>query len=207
MGIFHPEGKLAGFLNKLGDVMILNLLTVICCIPVVTVGAALTALYSVTLKMVKNEEGKIVHSYFKAFRDNFKQATALWGIGAGVLLLIAGDIYLLRLWNDNTFTAYQGVLLILFVVAGLVLMYVFPVLARFDNTTKNTVKNAFLFCMIHFFRSLLLMIVMLLPLILTCLSLRFLFLDVLFGISGPAYLMSIYYRSLFRNFEQCIETI
>lgn len=201
MEIFRPEGKLSGFLNKLGDLMVLNIITIACCLPVVTAGAALTALYSQTLKMVKNEEGKVVSGYFHAFRENFRQATILWGIGGGCTLFIVLDLYLLRRFDTGFMKAYQGVLLFILVLIVMFCMYLFPVLARFENTTKNTVKNAVLFCMIHFIKSFFMLLINLLPVILTCFTLRFLFLDVLLGISGTAYLTSIYYRSLFKKFE------
>jgi uncharacterized membrane protein YesL len=205
MGIFSPEGKLARFLNRLGDLIILNILTIICCIPVVTAGAALTALYSCTLKMAKNEEGKVVSDYFRAFRQNFRQATILWLIFGGAMALILLDIYMLQYVSGSYVMAYKGVLLVLLVIIAMVLMYVFPVLARFENTTVNTAKNAFLFCMIHIIKSVFLFLLILLPWAALFLSMRIVSVDFLVGISGPAFLASLYYRKVFAGFEQTAE--
>ena len=65
-------------LNKICDMVCLNVLWLICCIPVFTIGASTTALYTVMLKMVKNEEGYIFRGFFKAFKENFKQSTIMW---------------------------------------------------------------------------------------------------------------------------------
>ena len=201
MEIFRPEGKLSCFLNKLGDLMALNIITIVCCLPIVTAGAALTALYSQTLKMVKNEEGKVITGYFHAFRVNFRQATILWGTGGGCILFVILDLYLLRGFEGGFIKAYQGGLLFILALLIMFCMYLFPVLARFENTTKNTAKNAILFCIMYPIKSFLMLLINLLPVFLTCFSLRFLFVDVLLGVSGTAYLTSIYYRSLFRQFE------
>lgn len=209
MGIFSPDGKLAVFLNRLGDLMILNILTILCCLPVITAGAALTALYSSTLKMAKNEEGNIVSGYFCAFRQNFRQATILWVFFGGAIVLMGLDIYLLRYVGGSFAMAYKGILLVLMIVVGMVLMYVFPVLARFENTTKNTAKNAFLFCMIHIVKSAGMLIINLLPWAALAVSARVISLDVLFGLSAPAFLTSLYYRKVFAGFEEtsCAEAV
>ena len=73
--------------------------------------------------------------------------------------------------------------------------------ARFENTLKNTMKNGILFCVIHFLKSLLMFVVMLLPIALLFVSYRFWSVIVLIGISGPAYVTSFYFRSLFKDFE------
>ena len=74
MGIFAPDGKLAGFLNALGNLIVLNILTLICSIPIFTFGASMTALYTMVMRMARKEDGKIISEYFKAFKANFKQA-------------------------------------------------------------------------------------------------------------------------------------
>ena len=74
-------------LNKICDMCCLNVLWLVCCIPVFTIGASTTALYTVMLKMVKNEEGYIFRGFFKAFKENFKQSTIMW-----LILLVLGIV-------------------------------------------------------------------------------------------------------------------
>src|SRR5699024_4265371 len=74
-------------LGKIFDLMCLNILWLVCSIPVITVGASTTALYTVVLKMVKNEEGYILKDFLKAYKSNFKQSTIAW-----IMILMIGII-------------------------------------------------------------------------------------------------------------------
>ena len=129
-------------LAKICDMICLNVIWLICCIPIVTIGASTTALYSVMLKMVKNEEGYIFKSFFKAFKENFRQSTVIW-----LLFVLAGVIW----WIDFNFAGALGgqaglVLRVLFVLIGFVLVSVFiyaiPLTARYVNPVSATLKNA-----------------------------------------------------------------
>ena len=78
MALFNINSSFFKFINKLLDVLLLNLLWILCSLPVVTIGAATCAAFSVTLKMVDDEEGYIVKPFFKYFKQNFKQGTLMW---------------------------------------------------------------------------------------------------------------------------------
>ena len=201
MSIFAADGNLVNFLNRLGYLMILNLLTVLCCIPVFTTGAAITALYSVTLRLVRKEDERIIAGYFRAFCDNFKQATLIWLAGGGILLFMLFDIRLLQSVAGTFGQVYRIVLFGAILLLVMLLMHAFAILARFDNTIKNTLKNAALFCAGHIAPAILMLETVLIPVILLMLSYRFLSVDILIGISGPAYLTSIYFTSLFKKYE------
>lgn len=144
MRIFNIGGPLFQFLNKMADLCVLNLLFLFCCLPVVTIGAAATALYSVTIPMSHEREGYIARSFFKAFRSNFKQATMIWIPSLAALFISLADI---RIFSSPSARPYRlllvGAYLIFFLLLFL-LSFVFPVLAKFSNTTRNIVKNAFL---------------------------------------------------------------
>ena len=92
-GLFSVDGKFAQFMGKLADIIILNVLLVVCSIPIVTAGAAATAFYYVMLKLVKNEESYVFRSFLKAFRENFKQSTIVYLIILGVAAVIGIDFY------------------------------------------------------------------------------------------------------------------
>lgn len=201
MSIFAAEGKTAYFLNRLGCLIILNILTVLCCIPIITAGAAITALYSVTLRLVRKEDEKLIVCYFRAFRDNFRQASIIWLIGGGILVFMLFDIYLLRSVTGTFGLVYRMLLFLLVLFFALVMLHTFAILARFDNSIKNTVKNALLFCAGHIGPAILMLGLTLVPVVLLTVSYRFLSVDFLFGISGPAYLASIYLTPLFKKYE------
>src|SRR5699024_10557514 len=67
---FSMDNKFFVFMGKVADLCLLNLVCLACCIPIVTAGASITALYYVTLKMVRNEESYIFRSFFKSFKHN-----------------------------------------------------------------------------------------------------------------------------------------
>lgn len=164
MKFFSYDSKFSQLLLKLANSCYLNLLWLICSLPVFTLGASTTALYYVTLKMVRDEEGSVTKMFFRAFRENFRQATTLWLILLGVGALLAGDAYVLyHLTRQTTGTvAVLWTLLFALVIAAslayaIVLAYVFPLVASVSNTNLAMLKNAFfigthyLFCTILVF--------------------------------------------------------
>ena len=87
--LFDMDNKFFRFMGRLADLCILNVLCILCCIPVVTAGASITAMFYVTMKMVRNEEAYIARSFFKSFKENFRQATVI----NIIMLVIAGVLY------------------------------------------------------------------------------------------------------------------
>ena len=158
--IFNLDGPLFTGLNKFSDLVILNLLFVLCCLPIVTIGASVTALSYVTLKMKDGEEGYVSRSFFKSFKQNFKQATIIWLIMFALALIMFLDFRLMRAYEGALgsavrVTVYVGALIWLMVFA-----YVFPLLARFENTIMAMFKNAILLAIAHAPKTLILLVVM-----------------------------------------------
>ncbi|WP_286153513.1 YesL family protein [Sporofaciens musculi] len=152
--LFNLDGPVLQFINKIVYSVYLNILWFICCIPVVTIGASTTALFYVTLKMSKNEEGNLTKAFFHSFRENLKQATIIWLILLFLGIVLGIDGYVLyHLRFENIFwTLCTAVFFVTGAAYAIVLMYIFPLLARFDNTVGAMFKNAlfiglrFLFC-------------------------------------------------------------
>lgn len=165
MGIFNPDSKFSLIMGKVFDLMILNLIFFFTSIPVITIGANYTALYYVTLKMVKDEESYVLKSYWKSWRQNFRQATGIWMILLFIGLFLFMDIFLV---NQMTGAAsyLKYVFFVLAFIWGMVLTYVFPVLSRFDNTIRNTIRNSLLMSIRHLPWTILMVIINLLPAIL-----------------------------------------
>ena len=165
-GFFNVDGPLFSGLDRLADLFWLNILFLVCCLPVFTIGASTTALYYVTLKMVKNEESHITKSFFRAFKDNFRQATAIWLIAMLVGGILVCDYLIMNgFWIDISTLPeiFRKVMLIALLAAGVfyvfTLRYVFPILARFENSVINTIKNALLISIRHLPFSALLMLI------------------------------------------------
>ena len=86
-------------LNKMADLMILDLIALVCCIPIITIGASMTALHYMALKIVRNEEVYIVRGFWKSFKMNFRQATVIWLIQILVMLIMGLDDYIVFRWT------------------------------------------------------------------------------------------------------------
>ena len=142
--LFNLDGPVLQFINKITYSVYLNILWFICCIPIVTAGASTTALFYVTLKMVKNEEGNITKAFFRSFRANLKQGTKIWLILLFLGAILCTDGYVLyHLRFENIFwTLCTAVFFVAAAAYAIVLMYIFPLLARFDNTVGAMFKNA-----------------------------------------------------------------
>lgn len=148
--LFRMDSPLMRFLTKIADLMVLNILFCVTSIPLITIGASWTALYSVTLKMVRDEESSVSRSYFRSFRQNFKQATLLW---LGVLVVLALLVLDIRVLNGMAGGTAPGLLRvgveILALLGIMVLQYLFPSLARFEASLADTLKNACMMALAH----------------------------------------------------------
>ena len=199
---FSMEGKFFNGMTKLANLLWLNILMVICCIPVITAGAAITAMYSVTLPMTRDEEGYITRSFFKAFKSNFLQATAMWLIIlAGVVVLFL-DVHIL----GNYLTQFIGVLLIPMCFLLLVLLelylYAFPLQAYFKNTIKGTLGNALKLAVAHLPYTFVFVLLQIMPwIVIAKVSNPGLLVAMGWGIAGIAYICSFAYRGIFQKYE------
>lgn len=151
MRIFSYDSKFGQIMLKLSYGCYLNLLWFVCSLPVFTLGAATAALYDVTLRMARGEEPGLTRRFFQAFRENFRQATTLWLILLGVGALLGLDGYILYHLYKSTAGAAAIICtlgLALVIVAAIclviVLLYIFPLVARVKNTNFAMVKNSFL---------------------------------------------------------------
>ena len=201
---FSMDNKFFTFMGKVADLFILNILCLICCIPIVTAGASITAMFYVTMKMVKNEESYIIKSFFKSFKQNFKQATALWLI----ILAACGVLY-----ADYRIIAYSGLAFDRWIKLGLVTVtliialgtsFVFAMQARFYNTVKHTLKNAFLMALSHLPSALLFVVSYAVPLVLLYFFPQILPVIVLLAIGLMIYLKSFLFLRIFKKYEDAL---
>lgn len=199
--LFNLDSPVFSFLNKAADLIWLNILTFICCIPVFTVGASMTALNYVVLKMVRNEEGYITRSFFKSFKQNFKQATIIWLILLVVIMILAGDFYILRFALFEFPTWIKVALLAVVVLFLISVMHLFPALAKFDNTIKNTFKNSFLMGILSLPKTILMIFCWAAPTVIGLMVYQIMPLVFAFGISLPAYMCALLYNKTFKRFE------
>ena len=193
------ENPVMRALSTTADLIVLNLLTILCCLPVVTVGAALTALNTAAIKIVRGEETAPVKDYFRAFRVNFKKGTVL-----GLIFLLVFAVLLVDyLAAGNAVPIARPVIA---AVALLVLMlgqYAFALLARYENTLRGTLKNALLLSIGYFPRTLGMAVF---AVVLWLLAIQFLRYGApilfLFGFSLPCYVTVLLLQKVFNNLEK-----
>ena len=203
--IFNMDNKFFTFMGRVADLIILNLLCIVCCIPIVTIGPAITAMFYVTLKMVRNEESYIVKGFFHSFKENLKQGIIINIIMLAAFIILFFDISLVRGMEGTVYKALFYIFLVLLFLSMLIYLYVYPVLAKFYNTIKHTFVNAFLMSIRHLPYSFLMIVISLLPFgILLIPSFRtqsfLIMLFILMGGSVIAYINSFFFVKIFDKY-------
>jgi len=204
MKIFNLDSPLMQLLNKVADLLWLNILTLICCLPIVTIGASFTALHYMSLKMVRNEDTYVTRGFFKSFKENFKQSTIIWLLMLLAILILAGDYYIMYYSGMEFHQALKIIILAVAVLLVFTILYVFPVQARFENKVTRTIKNAFIMSILQFPKTILMVIFYLLPIILFLISTDLIPIAFLFGLSVPAFLSAMLYNKFFKKLEDNI---
>ncbi len=198
---FSPDSKLYRGMEKLTDVVTLSLLWLLTSLPVITLGVSTIAAFTVSLKMAEDMEGHIAQQYFAAFKANIKQGIPM----SFITILCAWALYLdYQIWS---IAEENGVI---FLIVGLIaayvfvfsLLYVYPLLARYENTIAASLKNSFRISMKYFIRSVCLLLIVALELVLIFWNSMSIFIGVLAG-SGTIFLtVSGFAMRIFRDIEK-----
>lgn len=161
--IFHFDSPFMQKLVVVGNLAALNIVWMICCLPIFTIGAATTAMHSVIYKYISGTDDAVLQPFFKAFKQNFKQATALWLPVLVVIILLGIDAFFLYtsaigleplLWIPFT---------VVFVAFLMLMTYAFPMIARYESDLRSIVKNSFLLFVLELKKSVFILIMNLLP--------------------------------------------
>lgn len=133
-------------MNHLADLVMLNIIWLITCLPIVTIGAAKTALYRIMLRRARGESNYPVREYLEAFKEDFGKSTKIW-----LLLLISGGLLCFDLMYMGGSWSPLGILVGVLLCIWMILeSYLFPLTAQFENSLKNTWKNAAYMAVKHF---------------------------------------------------------
>ncbi|MCR5102365.1 MAG: DUF624 domain-containing protein [Butyrivibrio sp.] len=231
MKIFDIDSPFMRFLTKFADLMILNIATIIFCVPSLIVGyailsvyldygtisllvvlilllvsfpigAALTGMHYVLLKMVRDEESYILKSFWKSFRENFKQATALWYIVAGVATVLLVDLWYMSKSSASFPLLFRYILVAVSLVLYMFSLYIFPLQSKFVNPVKNTLKNSALMAIMALPKTLLMFgINVVVLLLLYFFEGQMVPVILVLGLSGPGFLHALLYNKTFKKFE------
>ena len=198
---FNPDNFLMKLFANLADIMFLNAICLICCLPVVTVGASLSALHYVTIKMAKNEEGYIIKDFFKAFKENFRQSTLLWLIFLAITAVFYLDLRIIKYGGMELPWAVSMIICATYLFCCITFMYAFVLLARFSNSIKQTLRNAFLMSMLHIGQTIVMSLIYLIPVVLIPVNYNFIGVYMLLGLAGPAYVNGYLWKNIFKKYE------
>jgi uncharacterized membrane protein YesL len=199
--MFRIDSPLYKFLSRLVDVLVLNFWLLVCCIPIVTAGASITAAFSVTMKMVNEEEGYITRSFFRSFKENFKQGTYLGLISLACMYVVYLDFQVFNAYEDGPI-----LLLMVGILAGIVfffsLLYTFPQAARYKNSIKQMMKNSQQITVRYFGKTLFLLGILFLEIVLALWSTTTFFFAVLIGPVVLIYTISGFCIKIFEQVEK-----
>ena len=209
---FNMDNKFFTFMSRVADLIILNLLCIVCCIPVVTIGPSIAAMFYVTLKMVRNEESYIVRGFFKSFKQNLKQGIVINLIMLAAAILLYFDISICRSTPGTIGKVLMVLFMMILVVYLMIFLYIYPVLAKFYNTIKNTFTNAFLMSIRHLPYTALMILVTAAPVLVFFIpsaqvQSMVILLLVLIGFSGIAYINSHFFVKIFDKYILSIDHV
>ena len=174
----------------------LNFLTLLCCLPIFTAGAAITAMHYCIMKMLDRKDGKIASMYFTQFRANLKSMTPVWLILLFSALVLYIDYYVFGR-SASRFLVVPAYAIALLLSA--ISVWIFPLGARFENSLSAKFKNAAIMSVGAFPRTLGMMAVTGVSAFVFSQSLRLLPIAACFGLSLPAYLSAFLYYPVIKK--------
>ena len=203
-GIFSMNSKLIKVLNNIVDVVFLNIVFIITCMPILTIGPAITALYSVTLKLAAKEDIYVIKAYFKALRENFKKSEKAWLVILAVIVLIGINFRICLAFDFAFKQVVMGLLCMMALLVAISFVFVFPIIAKFEVPLKNAFINSILMPLSKPLLFFTIMLIQAVPIITAMYSqavfIIWIYLLVMGWFSLVAYVSSIYINKLFHVF-------
>ena len=204
--IFNLDSKLMQTMNKFADIMLLNVVTLICCLPIITIGPAITAMHYVLLKMFRNECDAVLKNYFKSFKENFKQ-----GILLGLIYTVIGAILVVDVWYmlnvEQIYLIFEIIIIVACVLALFSYVWVYPLQCRYENPIRMTIKNTFKVGLLNLSNTIMMILISLIPLILLLTFEWALPVVTLLGIALPGYWQAMLYSRVFDRLEGVERTL
>ena len=202
--MFQYDSPIMSALNKLTDIILLNICTLICCLPIITIGASLTAAHYTALKMHRDTDNYVIKNFFHSFRQNLIQSTGLWLLWA-VIAFISLTAYQMYGQVEGTLSFLQGVVAAFMIFLVMIALWMFPVQARFINPIRRVIMNAFTLSFKHFIRTVLMIMVVVLGACMWLVGTKLFWIPLLFGFSVPIYLCAMIYNKVFLELEEKIK--
>ena len=200
--MFDYDSTLMRTLSKITDFVILNVLTLIGCIPIVTIGVSLSAAHYTALKMRRDRDNYVFRNYIRGFEMNFKQGLAIWLIW---LVVVGISVFAFTAYTGEGFQVFlKGVVLAVLLMIAMMTMWLFPLQSKFINPVRITILNSFFFACKHLFRTLAMLLIVVLSSFIWMVGPRLFWIPILIGFSTPIYLCAIIYDKVFLQLEEKI---
>ena len=163
----YGNHKLISIFNQISDLVVLNLLFVISCIPVVTIGASLCSIFTVIFERMKNPDTYIWKTYLNAFKKNLKQGTLLWLMVLAVFGILYADMRILSSVKNGAVGIMNIILAVFLLLVILMVIYVFPLQARCPGKIKMLLKNSLFISIAYLPYSLLMLVIFVICVVIT----------------------------------------
>lgn len=201
--IFNPDNPIMRLLSLFFDIILLNMILIICSIPLFTIGASLTAAYRTATLRIKGEESYICKDFFRNFKENFKESTILWVPLILIGIFLGFDLYVVFHYLAADIAWLQIPIWILLFLLVSVILYSFPQIAMFDTPTKQLIKNSVSISLANVPTTIFLLVLHLIPVFYAAFSgenLVFVFsLLLFFGFGAYAFLDAFFINHIFEK--------
>lgn len=194
--VFSYDSPVWRFMGRLIDFAYLTLLWAVTSIPIVTIGASTTTVYYITLKMADNQEEYLTRMYFRNFVRFFKEATAVWLIVLAAGAVLAGDFYICAQFKSPAAAALMSAFAVIVLVYLMTVLYLFPVMARINQSPIGYIKAAFYLAVRYFGWTVLGLVIFLCVAVVGVFGFWPL---LLLGVGLTAYLQSLIFRQIFKQ--------
>ena len=193
--MLQKDGKFVKVLNRIADLVGLNLLAILFCIPIITIGASITAVYGCIFRIQEKREGYLTKDFWKLFKECFRSSTIIYLVGAAVVAMLYLDYQIFA--TDSRLDILQVLVVAGGILVAEIFTYAFPMEFYFENSLKATVKNALLLGISNIPYTLLMLGINVFPFFLVAKIPVTFGIWFLIGISGGAWINSFFLKKIF----------
>ena len=193
--MLQKDGKFVKVLNRIADLVGLNLLAILFCIPIITIGASITAVYGCIFRIQEKREGYLTKDFWNLFKECFRSSTIIYLVGVAVVAMLYLDYQIFA--TDSRLDILQVLVVAGGILVAEIFTYAFPMESYFENSLKATVKNALLLGISNIPYTLLMLGINVFPFFLVARIPVTFGIWFLIGISGVAWINSFFLKKIF----------
>ena len=193
--MLQKDGKFVKVLNRIADLVGLNLLAILFCIPIITIGASITAVYGCIFRIQEKREGYLTKDFWKLFKECFRSSTIIYLVGVAVVAMLYLDYQIFA--TDSRLDILQVLVVAGGILVAEIFTYAFPMESYFENSLKATVNNALLLGISNIPYTLLMLGINVFPFFLVARIPVTFGIWFLIGISGVAWINSFFLKKIF----------